>query len=133
MDDSLLSVASLHALVYCERLFYLEEVEGFRIADAAVYAGRRMHVELAQEEGESIERLTFESADLGLRGAVDVLRLRGGELLPYEHKRGRSAGKPGDREAWRTDRVQVAAYALLVEEAHGPPSTKVVSGITPIT
>jgi CRISP-associated protein Cas1 len=121
MEDPLLSVASLHALVYCERLFYLEEVERLRIADAAVYAGRRMHIELAQEEGESAQRLSFESADLGLRGAVDVLRLRSGELIPYEHKRGRSAGKPGAREAWRTDRVQVAAYALLVEQAHGRP------------
>jgi CRISPR-associated protein Cas1 len=119
MDDALISVASLHALVYCERLFYLEEVERLRVADAAVYAGRRLHVELAQEEGESIERLTFESETIGIRGAVDVLRLRSGALIPYEHKRGRSAGKPGGRESWRTDRVQVAAYALLIEEAHG--------------
>jgi hypothetical protein len=40
MEDSLLSVASLHALAYCERLFYLEEVERLKLADAAVYAGR---------------------------------------------------------------------------------------------
>jgi len=119
MDDSLLSVASLHALVYCERLFYLEEVERLRLADAAVYAGRRLHVEIAQEEGDSIERLEFESGQLGIRGAVDVLRTRSGELIPYEHKRGRSAGTPGAREAWRTDRIQVAAYAMLVEESHG--------------
>jgi CRISP-associated protein Cas1 len=121
MDDSLLSVASLHALVYCERLFYLEEVERLRIADAAVYAGRRLHVEIAQEEGDSVERLEFERGQLGLRGAVDVLRTRSGELIPYEHKRGRSAGSAGAREAWRTDQVQVAAYAMLVEEAHGRP------------
>ena len=48
-----LRVESLHALAYCERLFYLEEVENVRLADAAVYAGRRLHVELARdEEGE---------------------------------------------------------------------------------
>jgi CRISPR-associated protein Cas1 len=119
MDEPLLSVASLHALVYCERLFYLEEVERLRIADAAVYAGRRLHVEIAQEEGDSVERLEFESGQLGIRGAVDVLRTRSGELIPYEHKRGRSAGSPGAREAWRTDQIQVAAYAMLVEESHG--------------
>lgn len=28
-DPSLVSVAGLHALVYCERLFYLEEAEQF--------------------------------------------------------------------------------------------------------
>jgi CRISPR-associated protein Cas1 len=118
IDDSLLSVASLHALAYCERLFYLEEVERLRVADAAVYAGRRLHVEIAREEDEVVERLTFESGKLGLRGAVDVLRSRSGELVPYEHKRGRSAGTPGAREAWRTDRIQIGAYAMLIEAAH---------------
>lgn len=34
-------VMALHALLYCERLFYLEEVEELRVADHAVYAGRR--------------------------------------------------------------------------------------------
>jgi CRISPR-associated protein Cas1 len=119
VDDALLSVASLHALVYCERLFYLEEVERLRLADAAVYAGRRLHVELAQEEAEAVDRLEFESGLLGIRGAVDVLRSRDGELVPYEHKRGRAAGSSGAREAWQTDRVQIGAYALLIEEAHG--------------
>jgi CRISPR-associated protein Cas1 len=111
MEDSLLSVASLHALAYCERLFYLEEVERLKLADAAVYAGRRLHVEIAQEEGDTVERLEFESGELGIRG--------GGAMIPYEHKRGKSAGSPGAREAWRTDRIQIGAYALLVEQSHG--------------
>jgi CRISP-associated protein Cas1 len=118
-EDSLLTVASLHALAYCERLFYLEEVEQLKLADAAVYAGRRLHVEIAQEEGDTVERLEFESRELGIRSAVDVLRSRGGVLIPYEHKRGKSAGSPGAREAWRTDRIQFGAYALLMEQAHG--------------
>ncbi len=40
-----LRIMSLHALAYCERLFYLEEVEEMRVADERVYAGRRLHVE----------------------------------------------------------------------------------------
>lgn len=122
MDDHL-SVMSLHALVYCERLFYLEEVERIRVADAAVYAGRRVHVELARDVGEegAWEKQTFESHALGLRGSVDVIRRRNGQVIPYEHKRGRSAGTPQAREAWETDRVQVGAYALLLEEALGQP------------
>ncbi len=52
MDDSLLSVASLHALAYCERLFFSEEVERIRVADAAVFAGRRLHTEIAGAEDE---------------------------------------------------------------------------------
>lgn len=35
-----LAVHSLHALAYCERLFYLENVEEMRVADVVVYAGR---------------------------------------------------------------------------------------------
>jgi CRISP-associated protein Cas1 len=119
-DTDLLSVMSMHALVYCERLFYLEEVERLRIADARVFAGRRLHEEIEtdeEEHGNQIEKRTFESEALGLRGSVDVIRRRDGASIPYEHKRGRSAGKAGAREAWETDRVQLGAYALLVEEA----------------
>ncbi len=122
MDDSLLSVASLHALAYCERLFFLEEVERIRVADAAVFAGRRLHTEIAAAEDEGdITHLTFESELLGIRGAVDVLRRRDGRTIPYEHKRGRAAGTKGAREAWNTDRLQIGAYAMLVEEATGEP------------
>ena len=45
---NLLGVHSLHALAYCERLFYLENVELIRLADARVYAGRTLHVEIAR-------------------------------------------------------------------------------------
>lgn len=126
-------VTALHALAYCERLFYLEEVEEIRVADAAVFAGRRLHEDLA-EEGERIE-FELGSESLGLVGKVDALRRRDGSLVVYEHKRGRPApGKDGP-EAWRTDRLQVAAYALLAEERfpgvpiecrvryHNPPTT----------
>ncbi len=120
MDDPLLSVASLHALAYCERLFYLEEVERIRVADASVFAGRRLHVELAKDDAEGAwEKVTLESQAVGICGTVDVLRRRDGQLVPYEHKRGRAAGKRGAYEAWETDRVQVAAYTLLIEEALG--------------
>lgn len=39
-----LRVMALHALAYCERLFYLEEVEEIRLADAAVYANSKRAV-----------------------------------------------------------------------------------------
>ena len=47
-----LRIMSLHALAYCERLFYLEEVEEMRVADERVYAGRRLHVQLEKKEKE---------------------------------------------------------------------------------
>ena len=120
MDAPLLSVASLHALAYCERLFFLEEVERIRVADASVFAGRRLHVELAKEDADGTwDKITLESESLGICGTLDVLRKRDGKIVPYEHKRGRAAGKRGAYEVWETDRIQVAAYTLLAEEALG--------------
>lgn len=111
-------VMALHALAYCERLFYLEEVEEIRVADAAVYAGRRLHEELAADEGEMVS-LVLESDTLGIRGKADCLRRRDGRLIPYEHKRGRSAKGDDGPQAWPSDRLQVCAYTLLLEEHTG--------------
>src|ERR671920_227186 len=116
-----LRIHSLHALAYCERLFYLEEVENVRVADERVYAGRRLHVELEREEDEE-EWLTLdlESERWGLKGRIDCVRRRDGQIVPYEHKRGRSArGADGKAAAWPSDRVQIIAYAALVEEQTG--------------
>ncbi len=38
-DSRFTRVMALHAMLYCERLFYLEEVEEIRVADKAVFAG----------------------------------------------------------------------------------------------
>jgi CRISP-associated protein Cas1 len=116
-------VAALHALAYCERLFYLEEVEEIRVADASVYAGRALHMELLEEEGMTDSRtLEVASEALGLTGKVDALRRRDGQWTPYEHKRGRCATAPdGKPEAWDSDRIQICAYAMLLEEALGEP------------
>lgn len=119
-QEPTIRVMALHALAYCERLFYLEEVEEIRIADAAVYAGRRLHEELAADEGEIVS-LVLESSSLGIRGKVDCLRRRDGRLIPYEHKRGHSAKSENGPQAWPSDRLQVCAYALLIEEHTGAP------------
>jgi len=119
-----LRVMALHALLYCERLFYLEEVEEIRVADAAVYAGRRLHVEEVTPEDETPEKRSFKvSSDAwGLFGKVDAVRRRDGHWVAIEHKRGRcrrdDQGKP---QAWPSDRVQATAYAVLLEEALGEP------------
>jgi CRISPR-associated protein Cas1 len=115
-------VMALHALAYCPRLFYLEEVEEIRVADARVYAGRELHAGLAAAEGEDLVSLELTSDKLGLTGKLDCLRRRDGGHIPYEHKRGKPRrGEGGEPEAWPSDRVQVVAYALLLEEAFGQP------------
>lgn len=116
-----LPIHALHALAYCERLFYLENVEHLRVADERVYAGRRLHVELEREEDkEEWLTLDLESERWGLKGRIDCVRRRDGQVVPYEHKRGRSA-RGADRRsaAWPSDRVQIIAYAALVEEQTG--------------
>ena len=121
-----LRIMSLHALAYCERLFYLEEVENLRVADGRVYAGRRLHVELERlEDEDEWLKLNLESEKWGLMGKVDCVRRRDGMLIPYEHKRGRSAvSATGLPEAWASDRLQVIAYAALVEEHSGRKVTE---------
>jgi len=115
-------VSALHALAYCPRLFYLEEVEELYTQNAAVFAGRRLHEELEPEEGEMWEDLFLESEVLGLRGRVDGLRTRDGRTIPYEHKRGRCfRDNEKQPQAWASDRLQVLAYAYLMETALGIP------------
>lgn len=91
-----------------------------RVADHRVYAGRHLHAALeADEEGESVS-LELTSETLGLLGKVDCLRRRDGTHLPYEHKRGRPARDAQNQpSAWPSDRLQIIAYAVLLEEAFG--------------
>ncbi|MEP7338537.1 MAG: type I-MYXAN CRISPR-associated endonuclease Cas1, partial [Acidobacteriota bacterium] len=121
-----LPIHGLHALAYCERLFYLENVEHLRVADARVFAGRRLHVELERKEDEGeVLTMALESARWGLVGKVDCIRRRDGMLIPYEHKRGRAArSATGEAEAWWSDKLQVFAYAALVEEHSGKAITE---------
>src|SRR4051812_42501013 len=121
-DASPVRVMALHALGYCKRLFYLEEVEEIRVADERVFAGRQLHAALENdEEGESVS-VELSSASLGLLGKVDCLKRRDGSYLPYEHKRGQPRRHADNTPAaWPSDRLQLIAYAVLLEEAFGEP------------
>ena len=122
-----LRVMSLHALLYCKRLFYLEEVEEIRVADASVYAGRRLHDDVVPLDDESPERRSVEVASelWGLMGKVDAIRKRDSAWIAYEHKRGRCL-RGGNKEvlAWPSDRIQAIAYSVLLTEALGEPVTE---------
>jgi CRISPR-associated protein Cas1 len=113
-DTPLIRVMALHALAYCERLFYLEEVEEIRVADANVYAGRRLHDKL--DKGPDVYSLELASDRLGIRGKTDCTKRHSGELIVFEHKKGKS--RKGE-DAWPSDRLQVLAYTLLLAEHTG--------------
>lgn len=158
--EPLIRVESLHALLYCPRLFYFQEVEEIRVVNAAMYAGAELHASLAAAEEGEWTTLELESPRLGIKGKVDCLRRRNGQLIPYEHKRGRprredapkagtkrrsalansasaesnsgpgggDANNPppgapgrGQAHAWPSDRIQIAAYAMLLEDTLGQP------------
>uniref|UniRef100_A0A7C3Z4K9 Dna2/Cas4 domain-containing protein n=1 Tax=Desulfobacca acetoxidans TaxID=60893 RepID=A0A7C3Z4K9_9BACT len=87
-EEPLIRVMALHALAYCERLFYLEEVEEIRRTDANVYDGRRLHEELQKDE----EAVTLELASetLGLKGKLDGIKRQSGGWMVVEHKKGKS-------------------------------------------
>lgn len=116
-EDEPLRVMALHSLAYCERLYYLEEVEEIRVADAAVYAGRRLHE--AWSEGEEWETWQLASTALGLTGKVDALRREDGQWLVYERKKGKADKRGEHARAWPSDALQVAAYTMLLEEKLG--------------
>lgn len=120
-SEPLVRVMALHALAYCERLFYLEEVEEIKLADASVFAGRTLHEELRQAGEEAGDWVVMElsSETLGIKGKVDCLRRRDGNIIPYEHKRGRSRKDGKTPGAWPSDVIQVSAYAMLLEEETG--------------
>ncbi|PKN22069.1 MAG: CRISPR-associated protein Cas4, partial [Deltaproteobacteria bacterium HGW-Deltaproteobacteria-22] len=123
MVDSPLRVMGLHSITYCPRLFYLEEVEGLQVEDEAVFSGRALHEILEKEEKDAGEIVSMEvgSERLGLTGKVDALRRRNGEIIPYEHKKGRSRKDGKKAQAWPADRIQVCAYGMLLEEALAKP------------
>ena len=91
-----LRVMSLHALLYCERLFYLEEVEELRVADHAVYAGRRLHDDVVGLDDETPEHRSVEvgSETWGIFGKIDAVRRRDGQWVAIEHKKGRCRRGP---------------------------------------
>lgn len=117
-----LRTEALHAWAYCKRLYYFQEVERIAVPHERVYAGRHLHAALeADEDGESVA-VELASERLGLVGKVDCLRRRDGSHLPYEHKRGKPARGPDNApRAWPSDRLQLVAYAVLIEEAFGRP------------
>ena len=119
-----LRIMALHALLYCERLFYLEEVEEIRVADANVYAGRRLHLERLSLDDETPEYRSLEvSSDTwGLVGKWTPFGSATARGLPTNTRKGRcQRGENDEPLAWPSDRIQVVAYAVLVEEQLGEP------------
>lgn len=94
-----------------------------RTTTASPPAGRTASPSAAPRAGRpNAVAVELASEARGLYGKVDCVRRRDGSHLPYEHKRGRPArGADNAPEAWPSDRLQVVAYAVLLEDAFGQP------------
>ena len=115
-DSHVIGVSALHALTYCERLYYLQHAENISTPDHRVHAGRTLH-EAEVDKNREWQSLELASDAWGIRGKVDFARYRDGRLVAIEHKKGRSKGD----DAWDTDKLQVIAYAVLLSEHFGRP------------
>ena len=120
--DPPVRVMALHALAYCRRLFYLEEVEEIRVADERVFAGRQLHAALeAEEDGENVS-LDLSSSTLGLswQGRLPAPPGRASPSPLRAQSRGQRRAAMADNTPvppGLRDRLQLIAYAVLLEEA----------------
>lgn len=123
-EDDLLPISALQHLLFCERQCALIHVEGLWAENRLTVEGRHLHERADSGAAESrpglrVERsLALRSLRLGLTGRADVVEFHRdpeGEterVVPVEYKRGQP-------KADDSDRVQLCAQALCLEEMLG--------------
>lgn len=138
-DSELIPVRMCNEFVYCPRLFHLEHVQGLWQESDATIQGKAQH-ERASKRGrarkthnhpEASKTIILESAELGVRGKVDLFEEEDGELIILEAKRGAAPREAA--QAWGEfefeirarpeDIVQVGLYMALLRES-GTPTTR---------
>lgn len=111
-------LAMINALAYCPRRFVYEFVQGEMLLNEHVVEGSLRHRGVDQGgaawvgAGAQERRVYVWSERLGLAGICDIVEERGGARYPVEYKKGR----PG---RWASDRAQLCAQALCLEERLG--------------
>jgi CRISPR-associated exonuclease Cas4 len=130
VEEAYLSVTDLKHYLYCPRIIYFDKViHADPILGAQQEASKDTHQELERKEkrrsgavfyspefdtAEKTYRVALQSEKLRLRGILDLLIRTGDEYLPVEYKEMQS-----DRgKIWPDHKYQLAAYALLVDEAY---------------
>lgn len=126
----------INEALYCERLMYLEWVQGEFADNAFTVEGKLAHrradtasgalppkesdedeEEPAEAEKPYVARSVWLSSErLGLTAKIDVVEgERGGQVLPIEYKRGEA---PADGMVYLPERAQLAAQVMLLRD-HG--------------
>lgn len=124
-----LPVRRLHNFIYCPRLFYFQWVENIFQENADTVTGSHVHrnvdkpskfedqKNLDLPEGAKIRSLRLESETLGLVGVIDVVEGGPNGIEVADYKKGSARrNNEGDRVAKEPDILQVAAYAMMLQE-----------------
>ena len=131
-DSKLVPARMINEVLYCERLLYLEYVQGEWADNVYTADGQRVHRRVNEQEkalkpppdeGEASEvppyvarSVSLSSEKLGITAKIDLVEVDGGSVIPVEYKR---SGKPDVPEgAYLPELAQVCAQVLLLRE-HG--------------
>lgn len=129
----LLPARMLNEFVYCPRLFFYEWVEGVFENSADTLDGQAKHTRVdsgpssmpsAEEmNGETIHSrsVTLTSERVGLTAKLDLIEndtntSDSNSVRPVDYKRGRPHEIDGVPSPWPSDRVQIAAQALVLRD-----------------
>lgn len=132
----LLPVRMCNELVYCERLFHLQHVQGVFVDSSDTVEGRDQHERAARRgrvrgqdpaepEWPGLPRsLELTSESWGLRGQLDFVELEGDRVIVVEAKRGRAPTHAEHRwgeyglpyPAWPADVAQAGLYMAMLRE-----------------
>lgn len=121
----------INELLYCERLMYLEWVQGEFADNHFTIEGRAAHRNVDREsaalprpealsegriEEGAAQSIWLSSEKLGITAKIDLVEIEGELVMPIEYKRGKA---PNVKEgAYLPERAQLAAQVLLLRE-HG--------------
>jgi CRISPR-associated protein Cas1 len=128
----LLPARMLNEFVYCPRLFFYEWVEGVFENSADTLDGHAKHSRVdsgpsamptAEEmDGEKIHSrsVTLSSERVGLTAKLDLIEGDAGgdgnSVRPVDYKRGKPRQVDGMPTPWPSDRIQIAAQALVLRD-----------------
>ncbi len=129
----LLPARMLNEFVYCPRLFYYEWVEGVFESSADTLDGQAKHTRVDTEPGQMpvageigpevihSRSVTLSSERVGLIAKLDLVENdpENGEsnsVRPVDYKKGKPREADGALVPWPSDRVQIAAQAMVLRD-----------------
>ncbi len=121
----LLPARMLNEFTYCERLFYLEWVEGQWAENEDTIKGRITHrvvdkrsgtlpppLDVETERDYKATSITLSSSRLRIIAKMDLIDVSGDVVVPIDYKK----GAPGDLGPWEPDKIQVCAQGLVLRD-----------------